>query len=235
MHSISDPAPPVQDAEVLHRLISTRSSCRAFLPEPVSHELIETILGTAQMAASWNNVQPWQLHITSGATTDRFRKVMLETAREQAERKYDLGAPREYAGVYLERRRACGFALYNAVGVERGDKAGYRRQTLQNYAFFDAPHVAIVTTEEALGTYGAVDCGGYIATFMLAAKSHGVATIAQGALAGYSDTVREFFDLPPSRQVVCGISFGWPDPDHPANNYRISRADITDVVTWVTA
>jgi nitroreductase len=187
------------------------------------------------MTASWNNVQPWQLHITRDGATDRFREVMSAKASEQAERTYDLGAPREYAGIYRERRRACGFALYNAVGVERGDKAGYRRQTLRNFAFFDAPHVAIVTTEEALGTYGAVDCGGYIATFMLAANSHGIATIAQGALAGYSDTVREFFDLPPSRQVVCGISFGWPDPEHPANTYRTSRADITDVVTWVTA
>ncbi|XVQ06459.1 nitroreductase [Spirillospora sp. CA-255316] len=231
---MSIPTLRVQDAEALHRLMAARSSCRGFLPEPVPRELIETILRTAQMTASWNNVQPWRLHITSGAATERFRQVMSATAAQSDEHCYDLPAPREYAGVFRERRRACGFALYNAVGVERGDKAAYRRQTLRNFALFDAPHVAILTTEDALGVYGAVDCGGYLANFMLAAKSHGVATIAQGALASHSDTVREFFDLPPSRKVVCGISFGWPDPEHPANNYRTSRAAIADVVTWVS-
>ena len=49
---------------------------------------------------------------------------------------------------------------------------------------FGAPHVAIVTSDEALGVYGAVDCGAYVSNFMLAAHSLGVGSIAQAALAG---------------------------------------------------
>lgn len=45
-----------------------------------------------------------------------------EAAEWGVDREYDLETPTEYAGIYLERRRACGFVLYNAVGVECGDE-----------------------------------------------------------------------------------------------------------------
>jgi nitroreductase len=150
-----------------------------------------------------------------------------------APRKPDLAFPREYRDPYLARRRACGFQLYDAVGVERGDKAGYARQSLRNYELFDAPHVAIVTTDEALGVYGAVDCGAYVSSFMLAAQALGVATIAQAALALYSGPIREHFAIPGTRHVVCGISFGWPDLDHPVNRYRTPRDDIAAAARFV--
>jgi len=54
-----------------------------------------------------------------------------------------------------------------------GAIAGYARQALENFNFFGAPHVAIVHTDEALGVYGAIDCGGYVTSFMLAAQARG--------------------------------------------------------------
>jgi hypothetical protein len=76
-----------------------------------------------------------------------------------------MAFPREYRGAYLERRRACGFRLYEAVGVARGDREAYAKQGFENYRLFGAAHVAIVTSDEALGTYGAVDCGAYVNKF----------------------------------------------------------------------
>jgi hypothetical protein len=46
--------------------------------------------------------------------------------------------------------------------ASRGDKAAYAKQALENYNFFGAPHVAIIHTDEALGIYGAIDCGAYV-------------------------------------------------------------------------
>jgi len=34
------------------------------------------------------------------------------------------------------------------------------------------------------------------------------------------------------RTIVCGISFGLADPDHPANQFRTRRAPIADAVRW---
>jgi nitroreductase len=107
-----------------------------------------------------------------------------------------------------------------------------RRQTLRNFELFDAPHVAIVTTEEPLGAYGAVDCGAYVSNFMTAAQSFGVATIAQAALAVHSRAIRAHFGMAEDRRVVCGISFGLPDVSHPVNGYRTVRAGLDEVVTW---
>jgi nitroreductase len=218
---------------VLEELLSERFSCRAFRPDPVSRPTIERILMAAQKTASWCNSQPWQLAIASGTTTRKFCDVIYAAASSGKPNTGDFPFPREYRGVYLERRRESGFQLYNSLGIVRGDKAAYARQALENFNFFGAPHVAIVHTDEALGVYGAIDCGGYVTSFMLAAQALGVATVPQAALAFHSEVVRKHFGLGEDRQVVCGISFGFADGDHKANSYRTSRASIADTVTFV--
>ena len=107
-------------------------------------------------------------------------------------------------------------------------------QTQQNFAFFGAPHVAIIHTDEALGPYGAVDCGGYVNNFLLAATAHGVGSVAQAALAMYPSVLRRELGLGDDRNIVCGISFGYPDLNHPTNQYRTTRAPLDQVVEWVT-
>jgi nitroreductase len=67
---------------------------------------------------------------------------------------------------------------------------------------------------------------------MLAARSLGVATIAQAALSSWPDIVRGQLELPADRKVVCGISFGFEDPAHPANRFRTTRAPLESVVRW---
>jgi len=145
----------------------------------------------------------------------------------------DYPFPREYRGVYLERRRECGFQLYDSVGIRRGDREASARQGLENFRLFGAPHALIVTTDEALGIYGVLDCGAWVNNFMLAARSLGVASIAQAALASRPALVREFFGIGEDRRVVCGISFGYEDPQHPANQFRTRRASKEEVATWL--
>jgi len=218
---------------VLEELLSERYSCRAFRPEPVPRPTIERILAAAQRTASWCNSQPWQILIASGAAKERFRAAIYEKASSGAPEDGDFSFPREYRGVYLERRRESGFQLYNTLGIVRGDKAAYAKQALENYNFFGAPHVAIIHTDEALGIYGAIDCGAYVGNFLLAAQALGLGTIPQAALARQSGLIRRHFGLGDDRRVVCGISFGFPDSDHKINSYRTSRASIPDTATFV--
>lgn len=230
----SDPATVslASAADVLQHVLAQRYSCRGFLPQPVPQPVIERILTMAQRTASWCNAQPWHVTITSGAATERFREAVYRHATSHAA-DADIPFPREYRGVYLARRRECGFQLYDSVGIKRGDREASARQGLENFRLFGAPHVAIVTTDEALGVYGAVDCGAYVSNFALAARSLGVATIAQAALASQSTFVRRHFGLGDGRLVVCGISFGYEDTAHPANGFRTRRAALSEAVTWV--
>ncbi|OGA58385.1 MAG: nitroreductase [Burkholderiales bacterium RIFCSPHIGHO2_01_FULL_64_960] len=218
----------------LERLLEQRFSCRGYLPKPVDEQTIAQILKVAQRTASWCNAQPWKLIITSGEATDRFRDALVDDAAKQSAPEFDFPPPGAYNGDYQLRRKECGLALYDAVGVPKGDREASARQAMENFRLFGAPHVAIVTSDEALGVYGAVDCGAYVANFMLAARALGVASIAQAAIASRSRFVRQYFGLPDDRKVVCGISFGYEDPAHPANSFRTSRADWQSEVRFLS-
>src|SRR6202522_3194222 len=192
---------PEQRIGVLEELLNERYSVRAFLAREVPRETIERVLVTAQRTASWCNSQPWQVVIASGAAKERFRKLIHAEAASGAGDDHDFTPPREYLGVYLERRRESGFQLYNTLGIARGDKAAYAKQALENYNFFGAPHVAIIHSDEALGIYGAVDCGAYVSNFMLAAQALGLGTIPKAALAHQSGLIRRHFKLGADRRV----------------------------------
>lgn len=220
-------------AEMLDALLAQRHSCRAFLPRPVERATIESILRTAQRAGSWCNSQAWQVSIASGAAAERLRERLVAAQQGGGEAASDFPFPAEYTGRYLERRRECGFRLYQSVGVERGDKEGYARQTLENFRLFGAPHVAVLTSDPGLGVYGAVDVGGYVQVLLLSMQAHGVASIAQAALARHSALVKRELGIPAERLMVCAVSFGYEDAQHAANRFRTRRAGLDEVASFV--
>ncbi|MGD1883644.1 MAG: nitroreductase [Paracoccaceae bacterium] len=219
--------------ECLTDILDARFSCRGFRPDPVKDEIINKIVSSARKAPSWCNAQPWQLIITKPDETDRFRDA-LYTAASNTPPAPDLDWPKGYPGIYGDRRRTCGFQLYDAVGIEKGDRAASARQMMENYRLFGAPHVAILTSPADLGSYGAMDCGGFVTAFMLSAQAIGLASIAQAAIAAQAPFVREHFGLPKDRFILCAISFGYADPDHPANAFRTERAEVDDIIDWRT-
>ncbi len=215
------------------QVVRARYSCRSYQSRPVAKEVIDRILDVAQQTPSWCNCQPWQVVLVSGEGIERFRVALHAHAAQGAPAKPDFPFPLRYEGLYRERRKVCGVQLYQALGIGREDKVAAARQSLENFRFFGAPHVALITTDEELGVYGAVDCGLYVSNFMLAAQNVGVASIAQAALASYPDFIRGHFALPPHRKLVCGISFGYADPAHAINAYRTGRATVAQAATWI--
>lgn len=220
-----------QEFQAFDALMHRRHSCRGFRPDPVPREVVERIVTAASRVPTWCNAQPWEIIVTSGEETERFRQTLAAAAGE-GKAAPDLDWPAQYVGVYKDRRRTCGLQLYDAVGVERGDRVASARQMMENYNLFGAPHVAIVTTEKVLGSYGVMDCGGFVAAFTVAAEAAGVGSIAQAAIAAFAPTVRSHFDIPENRLILCAISFGYEDESHPANGFRTERADVEDVMDW---
>ncbi|NCQ24752.1 MAG: nitroreductase [Rhodobacteraceae bacterium CG17_big_fil_post_rev_8_21_14_2_50_63_15] len=213
---------------ILQDLLGTRHSCRAFQPDPVPETTIRQIIEAAARAPSWCNAQPWQVTVTHGTETDRFRETLRHAVQNDTP-KPDLPWPQSYPGAHGTRRLDCGLQLYEAVGIPRSDRAGRARQSLENYRLFGAPHVAIVHSEAELGPYGAMDTGGFVTAFTLAATALGVGTIAQASVAAYAPMIRSHFNLPESRLILCAISFGLADEDHPANSFRTSRAKLSEI------
>ncbi|MFJ9390500.1 nitroreductase [Nocardioides sp. NPDC101246] len=217
---------------MLEQLLDARHSCRAFTDRAVDDATIQRLVHLAQRSPSWCNTQPWQIHVTRPATTRRLARAFVDHAFAY-DPMPDIPFPTEYPGIYGERRRACGWQLYESVGVVRGDRAASSVEALRNYALFGAPHTAIVTTERALGTYGAIDCGVFLGHFLVAATSLGLATVPQAALAAVAPVIRTELGLPDNRTVVFGVSFGYEADGDPVNAFRTQRAAINDVLTFV--
>lgn len=221
------------DLDALRRLSSGRFTCRAYRPAPVPDDVIESIVEMASRSASWCNVQPWHVLVASAQATEFFRQALVEQAARAGNVDSDLPFPEEYRGSFAERRREAGYRLYEALGIERGDRERRAAQSFENFRLFGAPHVAIVTIPAELGPYAAVDCGGFIASFLLAAHAHGVSTTPQAALARHAKFIRAYFGIGDERKMVCGISFGYGEPDHPVNAFRTSRAPVREVMRMV--
>lgn len=217
----------------LEQLLQQRFSTRKFKPQQLPRATIIEMLRLAQQTPSWCNIQPWRPLILSGAATDEFRDALYAHAASGAKPDPDFAFPPTYEGEHRERRKVCGVQLYQAVGVGKDDRAGAARQALENFRLFGAPHVALIFVDDYLGFYGALDCGLYVMSFLLAAQSFGISTIAQASLASYPDFVRSRFGIEASHKLICAVSFGYGENAHPINNYRTERAEIEQVARFV--
>ncbi|MEZ2392227.1 nitroreductase [bacterium RCC_150] len=215
----------------LAAILRGRHSCRWFKADEVPRREIEEMLALAQTTPSWCNVQPWQVSILSGNARERLSEALLRAARSEPKTP-DFNPPAEYPSIHNARRRQAGYALYASVGIPRHDAEARAAQARENYRFFNAPHVALITTDERLGVYGAVDCGGYVSTLLLAAESLGIAAVPQAAIAMYAGVVRKELCLPEGKRIVCAVSFGYEDTAHPANGFRTPRSGLDEVVHW---
>lgn len=53
--------------------IATRYSCRAFLSQPVTQEIVRDIIERAARAPSGGNLQPWIVHAIAGARLEELK------------------------------------------------------------------------------------------------------------------------------------------------------------------
>jgi hypothetical protein len=138
----------------------------------------------------------------------------------------------KYEGVYKERQYGSAQALYDSVEIARDDKAARHVQFMRNFIFFDAPHVAFLFLPEPFGLREAADLGMYAQTLMLAMTAHGLGSCPQTALSFQADYIRESLGIDSGNKLLFGISFGYPDPEAPANTCSTDRATVGDAVVF---
>jgi nitroreductase len=211
--------------EAVEALWRERRSIRAFTPEPIEPAVLAQLFTAAQRAPSWCNVQPWRVAVTAPPKTAALAAAMQAAARAgfpQAE----IPFPMEYPPPYKAHRNACGAALYQAIGVTREDKAGRYAAWLRNYAFFDAPHVAVVSCDRRLGPYAYVDVGVWLGFVLTAATALGLATCPMASVAAYPATLREHLAIAETEIILFGLAIGHPSQGAPANECRTTRDPI---------
>jgi hypothetical protein len=217
-------------ADVFAGIVADRRSVRAFLPDPVPRPLLDRIFGLAALAPSNCNIQPWVTHVVSGEALVRMRETLLAEARA-GRVDPDIAPTTRYVDQYRTRRIGAAVALFEATGVGRDDAAARQASFLRNYELFDAPHAAFFFLPRYFGLREASDVGMYAQTLMLALAAHGLGSCAQGAISHHAGAVRR--ELGVSDDLIClyGMSFGYPDLNHPSTIARTDRAPLSETVT----
>jgi nitroreductase len=228
--SAADPS-EVASFAGLRALLEQRSSARGFLPEPIPTETLRQLFAAAQRAPSWCNVQPWKVAVTAPAKTAAVTAALVAAATSRMPSP-EVPFPLDYPAPYLERRRACGGALYEAMGIGRRDGDGRRAAWLRNYQAFDAPHLAIISCERKLGPYAYVDVGVWLGYLLAAAASLDIATCPMASVAAYPEALRAELPIPDSEVILFGVALGRRDDSVAANGCRTGREPIESNVAF---
>jgi nitroreductase len=215
----------------LDKTIRERRSVRGFLPRPVPRDVLEEVLGLARHAPSNCNVQPWRVYIASGDAVEKLRTALVHEATTSAS-PVMVTPIDKFLGAYREKQIACAVELYGSMGIARDDRAGRLNASLRNFQFFDAPHVAYICMAKSFGIGVALDVGMYVQTLMLAMQSRGIGSCAQAALRAFPGLAADHLGIPDDEQILCGLSFGYEDPDVPANQTRQPRDPISSNVVF---
>lgn len=216
------------------KTIAGRRSVRGFLDRGVPLDVIAALIEAAARAPSGNNSQPWKVHVLTGASKARLTDAIMATrAGDAAEPAMEYHYyPESWPEPYLGRRRQVGWALYDLLGIRKGDRAGSRAWHDRNFDFFGAPVGLIVTTDRRLGLGALIDIGMFLEGLAIGARSLELETCPQAAFAAYHEVVRSVLALPAEYMVICGMALGFEDRDAVQNGLRTPRAALADFTTF---
>jgi nitroreductase len=198
------------------KVIRSRTTVRAFRPDPVPRSQLVEILDLARMAPSNFNSQPWRVHVVEGAAKRALREALLRAHSANTHLQFSPfpQSPPPDCGARVD---DFGRRYYTALGIDRADMAARARQTGRNFLFFGAPVGFIFTIDSALTKHSWLDFGLFIQNVILAAHARGLATCPQGLSAIFRAMALRLLDsvlytTSPRRQfTLCGAGYGHAD------------------------
>jgi len=210
-----------------------RQAIRAFRPDPVSGDVVRSLLETARHAPSGGNLQPWRIYVLSGAPLNAFvAEIADKLSRNERETpEYDI-YPRNLWEPLRSRRSKAGEQRYRALGIGR-EANGQAILEEHNFRFFGAPVGLFFCVDRRAGPPQWSDVGMYMQTLMLLATERGLATCPQEVWAYWPKTIRRFLELPDDLMLFAGMSLGYADETSPMNGYRTSREDLDTFATMI--
>lgn len=210
--------------------IDSRISCRAFLDTPVPKQTVLAILEAAKRAPSGGNLQPWLVHVLTGAPLTEFVDIIRGKRRAQPTgegSEYNVYPPNLH-DPYRSRRFKCGEDLYATIDIARANKLARLQQFARNYECFGAPVALFFSIDRRMGVDQWADLGMFMQNIMLLAREHGLHTCAQEAWAVWYKTVGEFLQIPAEHMLFCGMALGYANESAPINSLRTDRAPLEE-------
>jgi len=215
----------------VQQAVATRTSIRDFLPDPVSDDLVRSLLEGASRAPSGGNLQPWRIYVVNGESLNRLREFLVDRPKFD-ELEYDMYPPKLWEP-YRTSRFENGEQLYGVLGIAREDKAERARWFARNDDFFGAPCAIFCFVDRGMGPPQWSDLGMFLQTFMLLAQEQGLSTCAQEYWSVRHTSIQEFVGAPEQEMLFCGVALGRANPDAVINTLRTTRRPLEEWARWV--
>lgn len=178
--------------------INTRTSVKAFRPDPVGRDLIETLLDAAVHAPNHKLTEPWRFYVLTGDTKRRFAELRRDL---RAKRFEDPESPAVREALEKAYRTAAETPVIIVVATLVADDAIQREEDLAA-TFCAIQNLLLAATSLGLGTY-----------------------LRTGALIR-DPGLHEMLDLPADQRVVGTIYLGYP-AEPPTPRPRTPAAEKT--------
>jgi nitroreductase len=211
--------------------IEQRKSYREFKTTPIPRKMIEKILTAGCMAPSSANMQPWEFVVLAGPKRDEISRIMMQSFKER-KKNYDiLGKDQFFPQHLLDRRKKFFTDIFHQLSCHNESPMKYVMQG--SLRFYDAPVIIFTFIDTRIAKRFLFDIGASVQNIVLAAQSEGLGTHLIGLVLKYQETVKKFLGLCEHKEMVIGISLGYPDMENPINAFTPGREKIDRFVTWV--
>ena len=214
--------------------IQKRQSIRSFEEREVSQKLIKEILNISKLAPSGGNTQPWKIYVLNKEIMKELELAVLKNLDAGVtEQPNFLIYPQPMSDHFKNRVKECGRLMYDALEIKKDNIEGRLNQLKQNFSFFGAPVGMIVTVEKEVDLNGWGHVGHFIQNLCLSSIEFGLGTCLQESWSMYPETVQKIIKYNESEVLWCGVALGYPNKDHPINNYRTPREKLEDFAKFL--
>jgi nitroreductase len=215
-------------------VIRGRRSIRAYKPDEVPEELIREILDEARWAPSWRNTQAWNVWVLTGGALQRYKDEFGAAVARDDPAALDLPATAEWPQACSARTAALmksRAATLDAAGEPTDPAASLARMA----DLFGAPCLLVFGFDDCLAeAYASFDTGSFVQNVCLAALDKGLGTCIVATVIRYPELLRRLLPGAEAKRFVVSVTLGSPVADSPANTFERSRADLGELVTWVS-
>lgn len=227
-------------------LVRARYSVRDFRPDPIDPTVLDAILDDARYSPSWSNTRGYCVALATGERLERLRAAYaaeFDAARDLQRRTVwsiakavltgrvpdgDFRTWKRFPDDLRPRSVQVGKALYQHLGIARGDLAARDAHARLNCEFFGAPALLLVFVHRKLLPFSAQDAGLMLQTMMLAAQARGVGSCALGVLATWRGPVDAEFVIGRDYHLITGLALGYASDDH-VNEFRAEHPALVRV------
>lgn len=214
--------------------IRKRRSVRAYMPDPVSKDVLKELLEAAILAPTGSNMQPFKFYVAGGEGKKRLDEVLLKCVDDGKSTSNELQMLREGGDEEAQNKMSARRMdlMREVMNILRNNDVPIETFARGSFHYFGAPVAIFITMDQSLAENALVAVGAAVENLMLVACDKGLGTCWIGMALMYSEQIKETLGIPETERIVTSLALGYPDDEAPINTFKAGRDDFDEFVEW---